>query len=472
MKIHFLGAARTVTGSQYLIEVNGKRLLMECGMFQGHRDEAIGRNLALQFDPHTLDAAILSHAHIDHSGNLPILVAAGYEGPIYATHATRDLVDLMLMDSAHIQEADAEYINEKNLRHGLPPVKPLYTRADAARVAQYTSGVDYETPFEVIPGVQARFHDAGHILGSASIELTIHEKGKTRKMWFSGDIGRPDLPLVKDPVLPENDLDILMMECTYGDRIHADPRFALKEFEQVVARTVARRGKVIIPAFAVGRTQELVFALNEMMSAGSLPRVPVYVDSPLAVHTSSVYMRHLECFDDETQQFVKENRHPALDFDMLTYIQTVDESKALNDRKDPMVIISASGMAEVGRILHHLKNNIEEPRNTIVIVSWQAPNTLGRRLAEREKEVRIFGQDYTVKAEVVTIGGLSAHAGQTQLMEYAKRGDPREQLLFIHGEPAAYETLAGKLKGKLRAPVAYPDLHQVYDTEEGRLLPG
>lgn len=472
MKIHFFGAARTVTGSQYLIEVDGKRLLLECGMFQGHRDEAIGRNLTFQYDPHTLDAAILSHAHIDHSGNLPVLVAAGYEGPIYTTHATRDLVDLMLMDSAHIQEADAEYINEKNLRRGLPPVKPLYTRADAAKVAQYTRGVDYEAHLDILPGVQARLHDAGHILGSASIELTISEKGKARKFWFSGDIGRPELPLVRDPVLPGNDLDILMMECTYGDRLHVDPRVALAEFQQVVKRTVERRGKVIIPAFAVGRTQELVYALNEMMSEGSLPKVPVYVDSPLAVHTSSIYMRHLECFDDETKQFVKENRHPALDFDMLTYIQTVEESKALNDRKDSMVIISASGMAEVGRILHHLKNNIEDPRNTIIIVSWQAPNTLGRRLAEKEKEVRIFGQDYAVRAEVVTIGGLSAHAGQRQLLEYATRADPREHLLFVHGEPAAYETLSAKLAGKVRAPISYPDLRQVYDSEENRVLPG
>jgi metallo-beta-lactamase family protein len=307
--------------------------------------------------------------------------------------------------------------------------------------------------------VVARFVEAGHILGSAAMSLEIEERGKRIRFWFSGDIGRYKLPLLRDPVLP-TDVDYLLMECTYGDKSHHEPRKASEEFQEVVERTIERGGKVIIPAFAVGRTQELVYHLNMMMYANHVTPVPVFVDSPLAVNASTIFTKHPEVFDDETRWFVQQARHPALDFKMLTYVQSVEESKALNQRKDPMIIISASGMAETGRILHHLKNNIEDPRNTVCIVSWQAPHTLGRRLADREKQVKIFGEPYTVKAEIATIGGLSGHAGQDLLTRYALNvKDSVKKVFLVHGEQYPAAALTGKLMdGKMRA-VYYPELH-------------
>ncbi|MGE5375482.1 MAG: MBL fold metallo-hydrolase, partial [Bacteroidota bacterium] len=394
MRITFHGAAQTVTGSQHLLEINGHRLLLDCGLYQGKRAEAYKRNLTFSFDPRKVDAVLLSHAHIDHAGNLPNLVQDGYDGPIYATNATVDLATVMLADSGHIQEADAEYLNKKRLARDEEAIEPLYTEADAQRAAQLFHGMEYNQPFAPIPGVVARFIEAGHILGSSAISLEIEEKGRKIRFWFSGDIGRYKLPLLRDPVLPQ-DVDYLLMESTYGDKPHVDPVLAFEEFETVVDRTLKRGGKVIIPAFAVGRTQELVYHLNMMMFAKEVPPVPVFVDSPLAVNASQVFRKHPECFDDETRWFVQQAQHPALDFKLLKYVQSVEESKALNLRKDPMIIISASGMAETGRILHHLKNNIEDPKNTVCIVSWQAPDTLGRRLADREKQVKIFGEPYT-----------------------------------------------------------------------------
>jgi metallo-beta-lactamase family protein len=305
----------------------------------------------------------------------------------------------------------------------------------------------------------AQFFDAGHILGSAGLLLEINEQGRKVRFWFSGDIGRFNLPLLFDPILPEP-VDYLLMECTYGDKPHNDPDLAFDEFRQVVTKTIARGGKVIIPAFAVGRTQELVFYLNEMEFKGDLKSIPVYVDSPLAVNTTDVFRRHPECFDEETRVFVQQNKHPALEFKNLTYIRSVDESKALNERKDPMIIISASGMAETGRILHHLKNNIEDPRNTILIVSWQAPDTLGRHLADRDKRVRIFGEPYDVRAEISTIGGLSGHAGQDLLVQYAAKIKSQVKRVFlVHGEQTPAQMLMDKLKEQSLREVYYPALH-------------
>lgn len=382
MKVWFHGAARTVTGSQHLLEVNGSRILLDCGLFQGRRSETYERNRHHPFDPAKIDAVILSHAHIDHSGNLPHLVKDGFSGPIFATKATADLADVMLRDSGHIQEADAMFVNKKRARRGEAPIEPLYTIEDAEQVASHFRPMDYDRSFEAAPGVTACFAEAGHILGSAAVVLDINENGRKVRLWFSGDIGRRKLPLLRDPVLPEA-ADYLLMESTYGDKPHRDPEVAFVEFRDVVSRTVQRGGKVIIPAFAVGRTQELVYFLNQMMQSGDVPRLPVFVDSPLAVNASDIFRKHPEIFDQETRDFVMEHKHPALDFPHLTYTRSVEESKALNTRKDPMVIISASGMAEAGRILHHLRNNIEDPRNTVCIVSWQAPHTLGRRLADR-----------------------------------------------------------------------------------------
>ena len=328
-------------------------------------------------------------------------------------------------------------------------------------MAQHFYGLDYDEEFEPIPGVTAKLVDAGHILGSAAVVLDIEENGEKRRLWFSGDIGRRDLPLLRDPVLPE-DVDTLIMECTYGDKPHREPHLAYEELREVVGRTVRRGGKVIIPAFAVGRTQELVYNFHRMIEAGELPRIPIFVDSPLAVNASEVFRQHPECFDEETREFIRTDRHhEALGFDLLTYTRSVEDSKAINERDEPMVIISASGMAEVGRILHHLKNNIENPRNTILIVSWQAPYTLGRRLADREKEVRIFGEMYEVRAEVATIGGLSAHAGQTFLVEYAQAVKEQvKQIFLVHGEPKAAEALMGKLReiGLDDGRVMYPEM--------------
>lgn len=463
MRISFHGAAHTVTGSQHLIEVNGSKLLLDCGLYQGRRADTYERNLNFHYSPRGVDAVILSHAHIDHAGNLPNLVKQGYEGNIFATHATVDLASLMISDSAHIQESDAEFVNKKRAQRGEPPIEPLYTKQDAEEVAGMFKGVNYEEPFEPVPGVTVRFYEAGHILGSAGVSLEIEEKGKKIRLWFSGDIGRYNLPLLRDPVLPSA-ADYMIMESTYGDKRHNDPEIAFTEFRDVVKRTIERGGKVIVPAFAVGRTQELVYHLNQMMFKNGVPRVPVYVDSPLAVNATDIFKRHLECFDAETAKFVAEARHPALDFKMLTYTRSVDESKALNENKEPMVIISASGMAETGRILHHLKNNIENPKNTVCIVSWQAPYTLGRRLADREKQVKIFGEVYDRKAEVATIGGLSGHAGQDLLVKYAMGvKDSVKQIFLVHGEEKQAMTLKGLLHERKLSQVHYPDLHESVD---------
>lgn len=456
MEIFFNGAAQTVTGSQYLLKINGKNLLLECGLYQGKRTDFYTRNQTFAFPVGEIDAVILSHAHIDHSGNLPNLVKNGYSQPIYATRATARLSEVMLLDAGHIQESDVIYVNRKRERRGEPPLEPLYTVEDAARVPQYFERKDYREEFFPIPGVRAHFEDAGHILGSAAIVLDIEEKGRSFRFWFSGDIGRQGMPLLQDPVLPR-DVDYLMMESTYGDKLHANPLEAYEEFTEVVNRTVQRGGKVIIPAFAVGRTQELVYILRDQMQEGLMPRIPIYVDSPLAVNATRIFEEFPDLFDAETHALIRHREHPVLHFDQVHYVQNVDESKALNDRKDPMVIISASGMAETGRILHHLKNNIENPKNTIAIVGWQAPDTLGRRLAERAPTVNIFGEPYRRRAEVATIGGLSAHAGQDLLIQYALAANGRlKKLYIVHGEEEKSRTLMGKLRERGIRNIEYP----------------
>ncbi len=463
MKINFYGAARTVTGSQFVLEANGKRLLIDCGMYQGKRAEMYTRNQNFRFDPRSVDAVILTHAHIDHSGNLPNLVKNGYEGPVYSTPASCDLADLMLQDSAHIQESDAEYVNKKRASRGEPPVEPLYTAKDAEEAAKYLRDKNYDEYFSPIPGVVARLRDAGHILGSASIEMEVEEKGKKKRLWFSGDIGRRKLHLLRDPILPEGEIDYMIMESTYGDKLHRDPSLAYEEFYQMVMQTIKKRGKVIVPAFAVGRTQELVYALNQFVSSKRMPAIPVYVDSPLAVNASDIFRRHPECYDRETRAFVAEHNHPALEFERLTYIRSVEASKALNTAPGPMIILAASGMAEAGRILHHLKNNIEDPRNMILIVSWQAPDTLGRRLADRAERVKIFGEEYRRLAGVTTIGGLSGHAGQDMLVEYAQsavKGGRLKQIFLVHGEPEKAMALQSALADKGIHQVYYPEVNE------------
>jgi metallo-beta-lactamase family protein len=464
MQIQFNGAARDVTGSQFLLRVNGHSLLLDCGLYQAEGREGLERNRRFRFDPRRLEAAILSHAHIDHSGNLPNLVKSGFTGPVFATSATAYLADVMLRDSGHIQEADAAYFNKKRLRRGEPPVEPLYTIEDAARVAGQLRPVPYDQAFEPIPGVTAHLVDAGHILGSASVVLDVVEKPDRRlRLWYSADIGRPGLPLVCDPVLPQQ-ANVLIMESTYGDRQHGHLEDAFKQFTEVVKRTIRRGGKVIIPAFAVGRTQELVYALHHMIDEGQIPPIPVYVDSPLAVEATKVFIKSPEYYDEETNAFIRADRHPALNFDSLTYITEVEASKALNEIRESMVIISASGMADTGRILHHLKNNIEDPRNAVVIVSWQAPDSLGRRLVEGKKTVKIFGEEYRVRAEVTAIDGLSAHADAASLEQYALASrDSLQRVILVHGEESQGEALRRRLLDLGIPRVDRPQLGEVIE---------
>jgi metallo-beta-lactamase family protein len=461
MRVTFHGAAQTVTGSQHLLEVNKRRILLECGLFQGRRKEAYERNRNFAFDPRSIEAVILSHAHIDHSGNLPHLVKKGFRGPIYATDATAHLANIMLIDSGHIHESDAEFLNKKRSQRGKKTIEPLYTMEDAAQVAQYFESRSYNRPFDVIPGVRARLVDAGHILGSAAIVLDIQENGRHYRLWFSGDIGRRDLPILRDPVLPDK-ADYLIMECTYGDKTHQNPQSSYDELRETISRTVARQGKIIIPAFAVGRTQEIVYSLHRMIDGGEIPRLPVYIDSPLAVNVSDVFRAHPECFDEEAREFESNDIHRSmLGRGLVTYVRSVEQSKAINDDHQPMVIISASGMAEAGRVLHHLRNNIEDPRNTILIVSWQAPHTLGRRLADREKKVKIFGEQFKRRADVVTIGGFSAHASQPFLMEYALAvRDTVKRVFLVHGEERGALPLMEKMQQAGMKNFAFPALNE------------
>lgn len=460
MKITFAGAAQTVTGSRHLIEVNGHRLLLDCGLFQGKRSENYQKNQSFEFDPASIDAVILSHAHIDHSGNLPNLVKNGFLGPIYATPPTVTLGNIMLQDSAHIQEQDILFVNKKRAAKGQPALEPLYTIADALEAIDRYYPVKYEEAFSPVPGVTVRFFNAGHILGSAAIRLDVDENGAQKSLWFSGDIGRYGLPLLPDPVMP-SDVDYLLMECTYGDENHDSVDSAYNKFKDVVSRTIKRGGKVIIPAFAVGRTQEIVYFLNRMVAEKAIESLPVFVDSPLAVAASKIFRQYPEYFDEETFEFIKASKHPALDFPGLRYVSSVDESKSINAMKGPMIIISASGMAEAGRILHHLKNNIEDKLNTVLIVGWQAPNTLGRRFVDKIPEVRIFGEEYALRADVVTINGLSAHAGQDLLIKYAAAVKNRVKKIFlVHGEEEAATAFTTKLRDIGINQVEYPIYQQ------------
>ena len=448
MEIQFLGAVRTVTGSMHLLEVNGFRLLLECGLFQGRRQESYERNRQLPFAPSSIDAMVLSHAHIDHSGNIPNLVRLGFGGPIYATPATRDLCSAMLQDSAHIQEENAAYVNKRRARQGLPPVEPIYTVADAVACLSSFVSVGYHRPMRIGPGITLTFYDAGHILGSAFVVLDIEENGRTYRLMFSGDVGRRDLPILRDPETVPG-VDYLILESTYGNRRHETPQDAERRLKDIVNETYRQGGKVIIPAFAVGRTQELVYHLHRLWEARKIPRLPVFVDSPLAVNVTEIFRLHPECYDEEIRQFIfSDHKKDPFGFQDLRYIRSMEESKELNFLREPAIIISASGMAEHGRILHHLKNNIEDPRNVVLLVGFQAEHTLGRRLLERQPEVRIFGEPYQLRARVELITGYSAHADYEELTEYVRGMElgRLKQIWLVHGEEEAAQSLADKLR--------------------------
>ncbi len=445
MELTFFGAARTVTGSMHHVAVNGNTLLLDCGLFQGRRQESYDRNKNFPFDASSIHAVVLSHAHTDHAGNLPNLVRSGFRGPIYTTPASRDLCNIMLYDSAYIQERDIEYVNKRHRLHKEPPVEPLYTPEDVrATLGQFVS-VEYGRKFGVADGVTVNFSDAGHILGSATVTLDMEEKGKSKRLGFTGDLGRKNTPILKDPE-PMADVDILISESTYGGRIHEPITGTKDALLAVVQRTMDRGGKVIVPSFSLGRTQELVYTLFELFDEKKLPPIPIYVDSPLAVNATEVFRMHPECFDAEILSYLQHNEDP-FGFGRLKYVRSVDESKALNDKKEPCMIIAASGMCEAGRILHHLVNNVGDPRNTIMIVGFQAEQTLGRRLVEQRPEVKIFGELYKLKAEVVVLNSFSAHAGQDELVRFIGAMDRQrlKNIFLVHGEVSQAEALSAKL---------------------------
>ncbi len=446
LSIRFLGAAQTVTGSMHLLSLDGRRVLLDCGLFQGKRSESFARNRNFDFDPTQLDAVVLSHAHIDHAGNLPNLVRNGYRGPIYCTAATRDLCNVMLFDSAYIQERDVAYLNKKHRKLHQPEVEPLYTVDDARRAMEQFVGVGYHQPFRVTEGVTATFSDAGHILGSAVTLYEIANGATPIRLGFTGDLGRKNSPIIRDPE-SLGAVDYLMMESTYGGRIH-EPITGMKaSLRDVIGRTITRGGKVIIPAFSIERTQELVYSLFELFDDGSLPAIPVFVDSPLAVNATDVFRMHPECFDDETIAHLHANEDP-FGFGRLTYIRDVESSKRLNDIKTPCIIIAASGMCEAGRILHHLANNVTDPGNTVMIVGYQAEHTLGRRIAERQPEIKMFGEMYPLKAEVAVMHAFSAHAGQDELAGYVNGLDRKRlrSIFLVHGDPDQAQALEGVLR--------------------------
>ncbi len=449
------GAAQTVTGSRHLLEGPRGALLLECGLYQGRRQESHRRNRTFPFDPRRVQAVLLSHAHLDHCGNLPNLVKQGFEGPIYATPATAHLATLVMLDAAHVQEENIRYLNKHRAPHE-PPLEPLYTVEDALRASRMFVPVPYEQPFQPLPGVQARFVEAGHLLGSAAVVLDLDTSPRPTRLWFSGDIGRRHLPILRDPVLP-HDAHWLLMECTYGHKPHRDPRYAVDELRQVARETFEREGKLVIPAFAIGRTQTIVYLLHTMMRQGELPEVPIYVDSPMAVEASQIYRAHPECYDEETLRLLRLGvLEDLLGFGRVHYIRDVEESKALNDRPGPMVILSTSGMLEVGRILHHLIHTITDARNTILLVSWMAPYTLGRRLAEGAERVPILGKTYPVRARVVTIGDLSAHAGRNFLLDYGLASRKTlKGIGLVHGEPHAARALMQALEARGWSHVTY-----------------
>jgi metallo-beta-lactamase family protein len=467
MKIQFFGAVREVTGSRHVIEVNGKRIMLDCGLFQGHREESDAKNHDMTgIDPAKIDAVILSHAHIDHSGGLPYLVKNGFKGPIYSTFATRDLCNYMLMDSAYIQQKDAEYMNKRlqKKNKGKKPIEPLYTMEDAQQALTQFRGIGYEQAFTVEEGVICSFYDAGHILGSSLVHLIVYEKEKNLRytFGFTGDLGRKGLPILRDPqMMPET--EYLVTEHTYGDRLHEDISHIDTDLESVIKRTAKRGGKILIPAFSVERTQEIVYHLNILWQQKRIPDMPVFVDSPLSANVTEVFRNHPECFDKETfMEFIEHAKNP-FGFGRLQYTRSVEESKALNELKGPAIIIASSGMCENGRILHHLKNNIEDPKNTIMIVGFMAEGTLGRKIKEKQQIVNIFGEPYNLRAEVAVMDAFSGHADKNDLIDYISKIEGLKRIFLVHGEEEQGIKFRNLLLEKGYKDVILPTKGQVYD---------
>jgi metallo-beta-lactamase family protein len=466
MKIKFWGAARTVTGSSHLLTVGGKNVMLDCGLYQGSRKLGQKLNREFAIPPNEIDAFVLSHTHIDHCGNIPNLVRNGFKRRIRCTSATADMARLLMLDSAHIQESDSEYLNRRAARNGGERIEPLYTMDDAVRAGEMLESEQYGKDFDVIRNeVTARFRDAGHVLGSAFVELALREGDKLVRLNFSGDVGRRNMPILRDPEAPEP-ADYLILESTYGDRLHKEYAMAEAELADAVNRVIRRRGKIVIPAFSVGRTQELVYALNRLFNQGRLPRIPIYVDSPLSVNATEIFRNHPECYDDEIRMDMKTDPDP-FGFEGLIYTRNVADSKRINLIDSPCVVISASGMAESGRILHHLKNTIDDPKNAVFIVGFQAENTLGRRIVEKTPEVKILGELHKLAAEVVTFNAFSAHADRNELREFAKSaamGGSLKRIFLVHGEETPMESLAEALRTDLPGvEVLCPARGEIYE---------
>jgi metallo-beta-lactamase family protein len=457
LEIQFIGAAQTVTGSQHLLYVNGKKILLDCGLYQGKRKEAFEINRTFKYSPSEIDVLLLSHAHIDHCGKVPGLVKNGFKGPIYTTAATVDLCQIMLRDSAHLQERDIYVVNKIRKKQHKNPFEPLYDFDDVEKAMDQFIGVQYSRAIEVAPGVMATYRDAGHILGSAGILLEINENGKKYRIGFSGDIGRSNMPIIRNPNVLR-DLDLLIMESTYGNRLHAVADEVEEEVATTVKSVVERGGKIIIPSFAVGRTQLLVYMLHKLFDQNRIPVIPIYVDSPLAVEATKIYQTHPECYDRETYRiFIQSNQDP-FGFGRLTYIKNVEQSKELNDKPEPCIIISASGMAEGGRVLHHLANNIENKKNLILFVGYAAAQTLARKIKDGETEINIFGEPHKVNAEVKSMDYFSAHADQGELIDYLRLNDVKrlKNIFLVHGEEEQALPLREKLLQKGFKNVDFP----------------
>jgi metallo-beta-lactamase family protein len=459
MKIQFFGAARTVTGSKHLISTDKTSFLLDCGFFQGRGQESDLMNREFLFEPSNLDFMILSHAHIDHSGNIPSLVKNGFKGPIYCTPATFDLCKIMLKDSAHIQENDVKYVNKRRRKRGEQLLNPLYTEADVDLALKLFFPIKYNQQSVISDGVKLLFTDAGHILGSASVNLEIEDKGELKTLCFTGDIGRYNSAILKDPqIFPQ--CDYLITESTYGNRLHSDNRLSEQKLLDVIKNTcVEKKGKLIIPAFSLGRTQEIVYALDKMESSGKLPRIKVYVDSPLSVSATDVMRAHEECFNDSLINYMKTDSDP-FGFNRLIYVQDVQESKSLNDSQEPCIIISASGMIEAGRIKHHVANNISNPKNTLLIVGYAEPSSLGGRLRNGADVVKIFGTEHKVNADVVIMDSYSAHADYEEMIKFFKYIDSSKvkKTFLVHGEYETQLAFKEKLEKQGFNDVEIPDL--------------
>ena len=477
MNITFLGATQTVTGSNFLVEGAGKRFLVDCGLHQGKYEEELLNDEPFDYDINSIDFMLLTHAHIDHSGRIPKLYKEGYRNPIYATKATCDLCSIMLPDSGHIQETENEIKNKKRKRNGKKPIEPLYTVEDAENSMEIFKEVEYDEIVQIDPNISVRYNDAGHMLGSSIIEVWITENNETKKIVFSGDIGNNDIPLLSSPTMIES-ADYLIMESTYGDRLHLKNDKKASIFLDVVSETLDNGGTVVIPSFAVGRTQEILFELDKIKEQrkndeafakeyDTLMKAKVYVDSPLATSATEVFEKNMDLFKPEVQEFIQRGDNP-LDFPGLTFTQSVEESKALNMSTEPCIIISASGMCDVGRIKHHLKHNIWNPKNTILFVGYQAPGTLGRRIVDGEKNVKILGEEFAVKARIEYIEGYSGHADQEWLLNfvYSFNSKMPKHIFLVHGEPHSQEALKNKIEEKTGIGVTIAQYGEKYTLDD------